>query len=270
MNSCAALVALAGCAALSGAARGEELRDLCPDRPGKGTSPCTVDAGHLQIEADIVDGAFQRSGGVTTDTYAAANPTVKYGLTDRWDIEANLAPFVAVRSHDETTGQRRTVSGIGDLFLRTKVNIVGNGGGSFSIAVDPFLKLPAARIGIGDGAVEGGLVVPMSLDLGGGWSLGMTPEIDLLKNAMDSGRHPAAVGVIGLGRAVAGGVTLGAELWTSQDIDPAGTTRQYSFDLDAAWQPADNPNLQFDGGVNRGLNANTPSWQVYIGVSRRF
>ncbi len=30
----------------------ETLRDLCPDRPAKGTAPCTVDAGHLQLEMD--------------------------------------------------------------------------------------------------------------------------------------------------------------------------------------------------------------------------
>jgi hypothetical protein len=61
---------------------------------------------------------------------------------------------------------------------------------------------------------------------------------------------------------------LGAELWTGQNLDPAGTVRQYSFDLDAAWLA--NNNTQFDGGLNIGLNRATPDLEIYFGVSRRF
>ena len=53
-------------------------------------------------------------------------------------------------------------------------------------------------------------------------------------------------------------------------FDPTGATAQYSFDLDGAWQPAGNSNLQLDGGVNFGLNHNTPDTQFYLGVSQRF
>jgi hypothetical protein len=262
--------ALASILALPMAARGEALRDLCPDRPGKGTSPCTVDAGHVQVEADLFDVTHQRAQGIVTDTYVVANPTWKFGVTDRWDIEANLVPYVSVRSHDGNTGQTQTLSGVGDLFLRTKVNLAGNGGGDFSIAVDPFLKLPTARRGIGNGALEAGLPVPMSLDLGGGWSLAATPELDFLRNVSGNGRHLDAIGVFGLGRALPGGVTVGTEFWSSSDLDPAGTTRQYSVDFDAAWQPGDDANLQIDGGVNLGLNRATPGLQIYFGMTRRF
>ena len=31
-----------------------DLRALCTDRPTKSASPCTVDAGHFQIESDLV------------------------------------------------------------------------------------------------------------------------------------------------------------------------------------------------------------------------
>jgi hypothetical protein len=49
--------------------------------------------------------------------------------------------------------------------------------------------------------------------------------------------------------------------------DSAGTVRQYSFDTAVAWLAR--PNLQFDIGVNAGLNSATPSYQVYLGVSQR-
>jgi hypothetical protein len=246
----------------------DSLRPLCPDRPGKGTSPCTLDEGHFQIEIDAFDDTFQRSGGVTIDTTVAADPTLKYGLTDDFDIEASIAPYISMRTHDSATGTTQTVSGIGDLYLRAKWIFPSGSGGPLAAVIEPFVKIPTAAHGLGDGAVEGGVVLPLSYDLGGNWSLAMTPETDFLKNAIGDGRHVTFVDVVGLGRAFDNGVTLGAEVWTSQDFDPSGTTRQYSFDLDAAWQP--DPDIQLDGGVNIGLNAATPDVQIYAGISRRF
>ena len=267
-----ALIALVGVAlaSVAAAADGEDLRPLCPDRPGKGTSPCTIDAGHVQVEGDILNLTQQRTEGLSTDTYVLANPTVKYGVTDDWEIGANLAPFVHVRTHDAGSGATKSLTGIGDLFLRSKFNIVGNGGGALSVALDPFLKLPTARTGIGNGATEGGLLIPASLDLGDGWSLGTTPELDLLKNAADGGRHVALVGVVGLSRALADGVSVGGEVWSATDMDPSGTTQQYSLDVFAAWIPPSDANLQIDGGVNLGLNRATPGLQFYLGLTRRF
>ena len=74
--------------------------------------------------------------------------------------------------------------------------------------------------------------------------------------------------MVGIGRGFDNGLSLGAELWTSQDFDPATTTSQYSFDLTAAWV-TDN-DIQIDGGVNFGLDRATPDTEVYFGVSRRF
>src|SRR3974390_1473621 len=58
------------------------LRPLCPDRPGKGTSPCTVDAGYWQVEVDAFDATLEHHDGTTQDDYVLFSPTVKYGVTD--------------------------------------------------------------------------------------------------------------------------------------------------------------------------------------------
>ena len=107
-----------------GAARAEDLRDLCPDRPLKGTSACTVDAEHWQVESDIVNFTHDTSGGMTTDTLLAPNPTLKYGVTDTLDVEASLALFERVRV--KAAGTTTTDSGIGDLYLRAKWHVAGN------------------------------------------------------------------------------------------------------------------------------------------------
>lgn len=240
----------------------DDASTICPDRPGKGTSACTVDAGRWQVELGLYDGSFQRRSGVTTDTTSAGAALLKYGVSDNLDFEAGMALYQSVRVHDFSGSQSQ--SGIGDLTLHAKWNL---GGGALAIVLDPYLKLPAATGGLGNGVVEGGLVVPLSYDLGAGWSAAATPEADLLRDGAGGGYHLNAVVVAGLGRSFDDGLTLGAELWTAQNFDPARTVHQYSVDFDAAWLAG--RDTQLDAGVNAGLNRATPDLEVYAGISRR-
>lgn len=250
-------------AALRLPAMADDLKPICPDRPGRGTSPCTLEAGHAQFELGLFDDSFQHRSGVTTDTDSLGSLLLKWGLNDRMDIEAGMALYQAQRVHDAsgTTHQ----NGIGDLFLHAKYNPLA-GDGPFALVLAPFLKLPTAGGGLGNGAVEGGLVLPMSYDLGGNWSLATTPEIDIQRNAAGGGTHANLVDVIGLSRSF-GRFTLGAEVWMDRNLDPAGTVQQTSADLDLAYL-LDN-DTQIDGGLNAGLSRATPDLEFYFGFSRR-
>src|ERR1041385_6021545 len=46
----------------------EGMREMSTDRPDKTESPFTVDAGHFQVEADIVNYAYDRYNSARTDT----------------------------------------------------------------------------------------------------------------------------------------------------------------------------------------------------------
>lgn len=274
---CGAIVALA--LTTAGPARAYDLSDpvpadklsaLCTDRPTKSTSPCTVDAGHVQIESDLFNVTEDRGGGLTTITWLATNPTVKVGLTDTLDVEANLAPYVSVLVKDRATGERSHASGVGDLFLRAKWNVLGARGGAISLALSPYLKLPTARSSIGNGAVEGGLIAPINVDLPAGFSVVIDPEVDILRNAGGEGRHVNVSGLLSLSRGLGPAFTASAEIWTDTDFDPQGSRAQMSADLGLAYIPPKAPNWQVDGGVNFGLNRRTPSAQAYVGLSRRF
>ena len=250
------------------AAASPTLRPLCPDRPGKATDACTVDQGHFQLEIDAYDVTLQRHAGVTTNTTFAANPTLKYGVTSNFDVELNLVPYIKIRSH--SSGTTQADSGLGDLYLRAKYVPISGGPHGLSFGLEPFLKIPTAAHALGNGTVEGGLLLPVGLDLGGGWSLSSTPEFDALQNQATLGRHLAMINVVALSRAFSSGITVSGEVWNSSDFDRGGTVEQYSFDVAAAWQPARDPDLQLDAGVNVGLNGNTPDLQAYVGLSRRF
>jgi hypothetical protein len=247
-----------------------QLRSLCADRPTKSTGTCTVDAGQWQLESDFYNYTRQSTDGVTTTTQLFTNPTLKLGLTNTWDFEINIAPYEAVSTHDAQTGKTQTAWGVGDLFLRTKLNLLGDDGGDLSVAVEPFVKVPTAANGVGNGAVEGGVLAPIAINLPLNWQLSLDPEIDVLANAQGNGHHLNAISLLSFGYPVTKQVTVYVEGWGDLNFDPSGTVFQSSFDVAAAWIPAKAPNLQLDGGLNFGLNRATPGVQAYVGVSRRF
>jgi hypothetical protein len=243
-----------------------EMRAFCTDRPPKANSPCTVDAGHFQYETDILNWTYARSGGVTTNTWLYTNPTLKLGLTNRIDLELNIAPLETVTTRSPSG--KSTLAGVGDLFLRVKVNVAGPEGGDFQAALVPFLKIPTARAGIGDGAVEGGLIVPISLALPHDFTLILDPEVDILRDANGLGKHANFQMLFNVSHALSDSVTAYVELWGQANNDPAFPTKQASLDLSATWLVR--PNLQFDAGANIGLTSATPAIQLYLGLSQRF
>jgi hypothetical protein len=243
----------------AGAARAEDMpKPICADRPGKGTSPCTVDRGRWQVETDLVD--YTRDHGADTTLIAGAN--LKYGLTDRLDVELNVTPLQT----QSQPGQGRQ-QGFGDLIGRAKIALAA---GDNAISLLPWVKLPTAGGGLGNGAVEGGVTLPVSLSLPWGLSLGLTPEIDALKDGGDGRRHVAFALAAGLSRPLTRTFTGTIEVWGQDEEDPSGAVRQASFDLGLGWIPLTNQNLQLDGGVNLGLNRQTPGEQIYVGISKRF
>lgn len=248
----------------------DKLRDPCFDRPAKGTSACTLDPGRWQLETELFDDAFQRQDGVTTDAWRAVNPTLKLGLTDRADIEISLPLYQSLRVHDAASGFDQTLDGVGDMTLAAKYALIGNSGSDLAVVLRPFLTLPTARTGLGAGAVEGGVLVPLSAPLAGGWSINVTPEVDILADSVGSGRHAQTVGSVGFTHGLGAGFSGTVEAWAQRDFDPAGEITQASFDLGLAWSPASVPSLQLDAGVNLGLTHDTPGAEVYAGVSKRF
>lgn len=242
--------------------------DICADRPGKGTAVCTVPKGRLQIETDLVDLTHDKSGGETTTLLALGAPQLKLGLTDHFDIEAGLTAYERQTTR-EPSGSRTRIGGFGDLYLRAKAGVLDEDKGGIGLAVEPFVKLATARKGLGNGATEGGLVVPAEIVLPKGWKLDLTTEFDRLEDQAGGGHHWAGSETVGLNHGLGSGFTGAVEVWADHDWDPMGKSRLYSLDFALAWVPKSGK-LQLDGGVNLGLNPATPDVQLYLGLSRLF
>jgi hypothetical protein len=236
---------------------------ICTDRPTKSNFACTVPRGLVQIEADAFSWISSRSGGVRSDQLLFTNPNVKYGLTSSSDVQLNWVPFSRVRRRD-AAGMVTTQSGSGDVTLRFKQRLTA-ADGDFQLALLPFVKLPTAPAGIGNRRVEGGIAVPINISAPGGWTITLGPQLDILANG--DGHHAGLTGLVNIARQL-GPFTFYNEIWTSQNFDPSGTVRQYSYDVSLAWLVRSA--LQLDIGANIGLNRDTPDLVAYLGISSRF
>jgi hypothetical protein len=242
------------------------LTPICTDRPSKSNYACTVDAGHFQYESDLVNTSSLRQGDETTTIWLILNPTLKYGLTDNLDVEANMTALEILRTQD-TPGTSATLIGVSDLYLRVKYEFI-NLPKVVQAAIIPYLKAPTGRAGIGDGAVDGGLLLPINYEPNPLLTLTLMPEADAYPNSVGAGQHLNTSEVFTLAFNLPRNLTLYTELWADWNLDPARTIRQCSADLALAFGLTDY--LQVDGGVNRGLNAATPQVQGYLGLSQKF
>ena len=247
-----------------------QLRSFAPDRPPKADSAYTVDAGHFQYETDLLNYSQTNFGGVTTKLYQAFDPVWKLGLTNWVDFELQFNGYQNLTATDNATGAAVAKgSGFGDVFVKSKINLFGNDGGSAALAIIPYVKIPSDAPTISNGVVEGGLIAPFQLQLPHDFGLTLMSEVDALKDADDSGRHANFVDLVNLNHAVPGIKNFSAaiEFFSSVGTDP-NTPPIYTFDTALIYLLT--PNVQLDAGVDFGLNRAAPAVQVFVGLSQRF
>jgi hypothetical protein len=249
----------------------DEMRKFTPDRPTKGYSVRTIDAGHFELESDLVNYTYSKYLGISSRSLQALDPTFKMGVTNWMDLELQFNGLQSSRSFDSESSSSSTVAhgmGFGDVVLRTKMNVFGNDDGPAGLAVIPYVKLPSSVPVISNGAVEGGLIVPLALRLPQDYLVTLMTEVDALQDAAGR-RYPNFVNLVGVSHPLPGfeGANAMVELYSS-----AGTSRVtppiYTFDLGMNF-PLDK-HMILDVGLNLGLNKAAPKLQIYTGISVRY
>ena len=241
------------------------MRAFSTDRPPKANSPYTVDAGHFQYETDLAVYGEGNSEGVRTQQWTIVDPTLKLGLTNTVDGELQITPYESLAT--TSAGTTETIAGVGDTYARLKFNMIGDDGGDVAIALLPYLKIPTARSGLGNGHVEGGVIIPMSFNAPAGFTVIVMPEGDVMKNDNNSGYHGVLDFLVNVSHPVSERWTVYTEIFTSQPLD---SSDKPVYTLDGAFTFALAANLQLDFGGNYSLNGIGPRIQLYTGLSQRF
>jgi hypothetical protein len=246
-----------------------DMRKFTPDRPTKGYSVRTIDAGHFELETDLISYSVAKYLGVTTRSTQVLDPTLKFGLTNWADFEIQFNGLQFQRSFDSSSGAGTHGAGFGDVILKTKMNLFGNDSGPSGFALIPYVKLPSSTPVISNGAVEGGLIAPLALRLPEDYIVTLMTEVDALKTANGSGRYANFVNLVGVSHPLPGIDWANGmiELYSSTGTDPA-TPAVYTFDLGMNFRL--DQHVIFDVGLNLGLNDAAPKAQIYTGIAVRF
>ncbi|GAB2771456.1 hypothetical protein HNQ93_000628 [Hymenobacter luteus] len=169
-----------------------QLRPLRPDRPGVTESPFTVDAGHFQTETDAIRLVNEREGTSRGRELKVAYTTLKLGLSRRTDVQVEMPLYKVEKEREagETAWQRQ--ASFGDVALRLKHNFLGDDQeGPVAMAVVAYTRLPTGGK-TGSGAVEGGLIVPVNIELPDRFNLDLQVQGDLNYDR-EQGKHYARV-----------------------------------------------------------------------------
>lgn len=248
------------------------MRELSTDRPDKTESAYTVDAGHFQFEMDLVSYAHDRdkSGGgdTSTDAYAIAPVNLKIGLLNNVDLQVVIDIYNSVREHDRMAGMVEKKSGFGDIATRLKVNLWGNDGGPTSLSMMPFVKFPSNQDGLGNDAVEGGVIFPFAVELPAGWGMTLMTEVDFPRDEPDDGSyHASFVNSVTFYHDICGKLGGYVEFYSEVSTEE-GSRWIGTVDLGFTYGLTDD--IQLDAGVNIGVTDAADDINPFIGMSWRF
>ncbi len=242
------------------------LRDLSTDRPDKTESPYTVDAGHFQFELDFATFTSDREDGVRVKTVNLAPINLKLGLTNRTDLQVVVENYIRETTTDRTS-KRRSVDGFGDVTVRMKHNLWGNDGGTTALALMPFVKLPTNGNGLGNNALEFGLIVPLAIGLSERFGLGLMTQVNFVEQIDGSGLAPSFVNTATIAFDLTDRVGLYTEIFTEKSVE-RGTDLVATLDGGVTF--AVSPDIQLDAGVNLGITDAADDVNLFVGLSRRF
>ena len=247
------------------------LRELTPDRPDKTDSPFTVDAGHTQLELDFAnltdDRPTSERSGERFAAYEVAPMNIKIGLFNDVDFQLIFTPERWECTDDNNAGTRVRKYGFDGVTPRLKINIAGNDGGFFALALIPFVKLPLSSGKLDNGSIEGGLGIPYSFDIPG-WDVGFQTTLHFNRDCASAGRHTEFDNSVSIGHPI-----VGKKLSASVEFFSCVSSERgagWVGTVDTWLTYALNENTRLDAGVYIGVTPAVDNWHPFVGTTRRF
>ena len=241
-------------------------REFCADRPGKGSPTCTLEPGAFQLEGGF-GYARHDEGGVRAEEFDYGALTFRWGLTERMEGQILWSPYVVDRV--KIGGVTFQEEGSGDVAFSLRHGLTDPDGEGPSMALQVIVSAPTGSDHISADVWEGSVMLPMAFEVGENTELSLMPQIDIVGDAAGGGHHTAIAGVIGVEHGM-GDLTFAAELWARRDDDPLGEVTEASVGFQLMWTPSTMDDVQFDIGVDIGLNEDTPDLEFGAGIAKRF
>ncbi|MEJ0091860.1 MAG: transporter [Limisphaerales bacterium] len=243
------------------------LRELSPDRPDKTESPYTLDAGHYQLEMDFANYTYNESDDTTTKAWNFAPFNIKVGLLNQVDFQVIFDNYLNVRTEGGAAGTSTSQSGVGDLTARIKINLWGDDGGETAFALLPYVLFPTVTGGLGNHAIEGGVIFPLAVKLPQDFDLGLETAVSCLRDDSDPNYHADFMNSVTVGHDLIGKLSgyleFFSEVSTEQHSGWVGT-------VDVGLEYLVTENIQLDGGCNFGVTRAADDYNPFAGITWRF
>ena len=245
----------------------DRMRPTRTDRPDKTESPYTVDAGHFQLEMDVLTYTRDRQHGERLERWQVAPITLKVGLLNNVDLQLLLETHIDELTANRVEDTRVHKRGFGDITTRLKINFWGNDGGATAFAVMPFIKFPTNQNRLGNTAVEGGVVLPLAVELPFEFGMGVMIEFDFVRgNANRHSYHTEFINSLTVAREIIRGVGGYVEFFTLTSSRGGPWVGTVDFGLTYAITN----DIQLDAGVNVGVTRAADNLNPFLGLSMRF
>jgi hypothetical protein len=247
------------------------MREFAPDRPDLTDNPFTVDAGHVQLEADLVNYSLSRPDpdGTVTEKFLFGATDIRVGLTNNIEVDALVQPINAVHTQFVHPSRDDWAAGPDTLEIGAKFNLYGNDTfeeGSIALGIRPFIEVPTAHNGVGEEDVEGGVSGLLAIKLSAKTELEMMTEYDVVKDEEGSGYHVEYFNSASYEYEWNSKLSIYFEVATLFGNEgPSGIVQ---FGAGVLYQPREN--VQIDIGSNFGVTRASDRINPFLGITKRF
>ncbi len=243
----------------------KEMREMQTDRPDFTESPYTVDAGHFQYETDAFKIVKNKDGDILNTQFFYNVANIKMGITNSTDLQLIVESFVTNKTKNTLTNNIAESSGLGDLTLRLKQNIWGNNGsGKTAFGIMPYLNIPTSKSS-NDKRVDGGVIIPFTLELGNKWDFGTEVNISLVKNDQSKSYHSELLNSLTLDKELSQKFSTYIESYSIYNFKD----EQFDVYADTGLIYSLSNNFKIDTGLNYGLTKSSDK-VYFVGFSFRY
>jgi hypothetical protein len=250
----------------------ESMREMTTDRLGATETPYTINAGHAQVETDLIRYSItsdESFGTVRDYTFYGWAPKLRFGLCERAEVQLQAA-----YSHFQTDFTNPTFPAANYSYSEhwwmltpaVKINILGNDEGPFALALTPFVTTPLTKPDYL--TTEFGLKVPLAIKLPEDFSLRLMSGFQTMEVQTSSRRYDTYFvrNSINLSKRFEK-LTVYTEFATA--LVASRPDRWGGFvDFGAGYQVT--KDLQLDAGIAFGVTDNSADYNPFAGFSYRF
>jgi len=219
--------------------------------------PQTIEPGGVLMRMDAISLGIQPDTAAPNQYKALGLGTtlVSAGLTSSVDIEVGTQLFI--RDTFTTGGSDHTESGIGDVLIQPKWTFWRDPSSGEAAAIIPYVMLPTDSSAVGNDSVQGGLIVPWSMDVAPGVKAAAMVEWDELRNVANTRYDTRWYGSAYIRWDL--GSTLGAYAETTLSDSTAGSST-FAGTIGGGATLSVSKNFQWDFEASRVLGSGRSAW----------